>query len=132
MTERKVVLDTSVLVSGLLGGSRVPVLESWRREEFILVVSPEIYREYESVLKRPKFGLPPSLVDELLSFVRQRSHWVEPDVELEIVRDPSDDKFVEAALSGGANTIVSSDRDLLDLKEAEGIPIVSPWEFAAD
>ncbi len=132
MTERKVVLDTSVLVSGLLGGSSVPVLESWRREEFILVVSPEIYREYESVLKRPKFGLPPSLVDELLSFVRQRSHWVEPDVELEIVRDPSDDKFVEAALSGGANTIVSSDRDLLDLKEAEGIPIVSPWEFAAD
>lgn len=132
MTERKVVLDTSVLVSGLLGGSSVPVLESWRREEFILVVSPEIYREYESVLKRPKFGLPPSLVDELLSFVRQRSHWVEPDAELEIVRDPSDDKFVEAALSGGANTIVSSDRDLLDLKEAEGIPIVSPWEFAAD
>lgn len=132
MTERKVVLDTSVLVSGLLGGSSVPVLERWRREEFILVVSPEIYREYESVLKRPKFGLPPSLVDELLSFVRQRSHWVEPDVELEIVRDPSDDKFVEAALSGGANTIVSSDRDLLDLKEAEGIPIVSPWEFAAD
>lgn len=132
MTERKVVLDTSVLVSGLLGGSSVPVLESWRREEFILVVSPEIYREYESVLKRPKFGLPPSLVDELLSFVRQRSHWVEPDVELEIVRDPSDDKFVEAALSGGANTIVSSDRDLLDLKQAEGVPIVSPWEFAAD
>lgn len=132
MTERKVVLDTSVLVSGLLGGSSVPVLESWRREEFILVVSPEIYREYESVLKRPKFGLPPSLVDELLSFVRQRSHWVEPDIELEIVRDPSDDKFVEAALSGGANTIVSSDRDLLDLKQAEGVPIVSPWEFAAD
>jgi putative PIN family toxin of toxin-antitoxin system len=132
VTERKVVLDTSVLVSGLLGGSSVPVLESWRREEFILVVSPEIYREYESVLKRPKFGLPPNLVDELLSFVRQRSHWVEPEVELEIVRDPSDDKFVEAALSGGANTIVSSDRDLLDLKEAEGIPIVSPWEFAAD
>lgn len=121
-----------MLVSGLLGGSSVPVLESWRREEFILVVSPETYREYESVLKRPKFGLPPSLVDELLSFVRQRSHWVEPDVELEIVRDSSDDKFVEAALSGGANTIVSTDRDLLDLKEAEGIPIVSPWEFAAD
>ena len=79
------------------------------------------------MLKRPKFGLPPSLVDELLSFVRERSTWVEPDVELEIVRDPSDDKFLEAAVSGGADTIVSSDRDLLDLKEVEGIPIVSPW-----
>ena len=132
MTRREVVLDTSVLISGLLGRSSVPVLESWRREEFILVVSPEIYTEYEAVLKRPKFGLPPSLVDELLSFVRGQSNWAEPDIELEIVRDPSDDKFVEAALSGEADTIVSSDRDLLDLKEAEGIPIVSPWEFAAD
>jgi putative PIN family toxin of toxin-antitoxin system len=86
----------------------------------------------ESVLKRPKFGLPSSLVDELLSFIRERSHWIEPDVELEIVRDPSDDKFVEAALSGEASTIVSSDRDLLDLKEVKGIPIVSPWNFVAD
>ena len=48
------------------------------------------------------------------------------------VREPSADKFLEAALSGGAKTIVCSDRDLLDLKEAEGIPIVSPREFAAD
>ena len=83
------------------------------------------------MLKRPKFGLPPSLVDGLLSFVRERSHWVEPDVELEIVRDPSDDMFVEAAVSGGADTIVSSDRDLLDLRDVEGIPIISPWDFAA-
>jgi hypothetical protein len=132
VTERRVVLDTSVLASGLLGGSSVPVLERWRRGEFILIVSPEIYAEYESVLKRPKFGLPSSLVDELLSFIRERSHWIEPDVELEIVRDPSDDKFVEAALSGEASTIVSSDRDLLDLKEVKGIPIVSPWNFVAD
>ena len=132
MIKGRVVLDTSVLVSGLLGGSSVPVLEHWRREEFRLVVSPEIYAEYESVLKRPKFGLPSSLVDELLSFIRERSHWVEPDVALEIVRDPSDNKFVEAALAGGASTILSSDRDLLDLKDVKGIPIVSPWDFMAD
>jgi predicted nucleic acid-binding protein len=71
VTKTRVVLDTSVLVSGLLGGSSVPVLERWRREEFRLVISPEIYAEYESVLKRPKFGLPSSLVDELLSFIRE-------------------------------------------------------------
>ena len=59
-------------------------------------------------------------------------HWVEPDIALEIVRDPSDDKFVEAALSGEADTMISSDRDLLDLKDVKGVPIVSPWDFVAD
>jgi len=51
---------------------------------------------------------------------------------LEIVRDPSDDKFVEAALSGEADTMISSDRDLLDLKDVKDVPIVSPWDFVAD
>ncbi|MFP4395164.1 MAG: putative toxin-antitoxin system toxin component, PIN family [Anaerolineales bacterium] len=129
MTLRRVVLDTSVLVSGLLGGSSVPVLRRWRRGEFELVVSPEIYAEYEAVLTRPKFGLPTSLVRELLAFIRVQAHWVEPDIHLNIVRDTSDDKFLEAAVSGEAGIIVSSDRDLLDLGEVRGISIVPPWEF---
>lgn len=130
------VLDTSVLVSGLLGGSSVPVLKRWRQSEFTLVISPEIYAEYEAVLNRPKFGLPTSLVSELLSFIREQAHWVEPDIQLNpvgsmaTVRDPSDVKFLEAAISGEAGVIVSNDRDLLDLGKVRGISIVPPWEFA--
>ncbi len=130
MTIPHVVLDTSVLVSGLLGGSSVLVLKRWRQGSFTLIISSEIYEEYETVLKRPKFGLPASLVNEMLSFIQEESHWVEPNIQLNIVRDPSDNKFIEAALCGKASAIVNSDRDLLDLKQVEGISIIPPWDFA--
>jgi putative PIN family toxin of toxin-antitoxin system len=129
MTTPRVVLDTNVLVSGLLGGSGLDVIRRWRQGDFVLVVSPQIFEEYEAVLKRPKFGLPEWLVEELLTFIRERADWVEPESQVEVVRDPSDDKFLEAAISGRADYIISSDNNLLDLEVFEGIPIIPPWEF---
>ncbi len=46
-------------------------------------------------------------------------------------RDPGDDKYLELALAGQADVIVSSDRDLLDLDPWRGIPIVTPAGFLA-
>lgn len=132
MTAPRVVLDTNVLVSGLLGGSALGVIQRWRQGDFTLVVNPQIFEEYNSVLKRPKFGLPESLVDELLTFIRERADWVEPQTQVKVARDPTDDKFLEAALGGQADYIVSGDNDLLDLKTFEGIPIIPPWEFVVE
>ena len=42
---------------------------------------------------------------------------------------PSDNKFLEAAVSGRAKWLVSGDNDLLDLGEFEGIIVIPPWEF---
>jgi len=50
MTTPRVVLDTNVLVSGLLGGAGRPVLERWRAGDCGLVISPEVYAEYKAVL----------------------------------------------------------------------------------
>lgn len=129
MTPPRVVLDTNVLVSGLLGGSGIHVIRQWRRGDFVLVVSPQIFEEYQAVLKRPKFGLPEWLVDELLAFIRERADWVEPEAHIKATRDPTDDKFLEAAVSGQAEYIVSGDNDLLTLEAFEGISIVPSWEF---
>ena len=41
-------------------------------------------------------------------------------------RDSKDNMFLDLALSGGADLVVSGDKDLLDLKQLEGIPILSP------
>jgi uncharacterized protein len=132
MTTPRVVLDTNVLVSGLLGGSGLDVIRRWRQGDFVLIVSPQIFEEYETVLKRPKFGLPEWLVEELLTFIREHADWVEPQAQVEVVRDPADDKFLEAAVSGKADYIVSGDNDLLDLEVFEVIPIVPPWEFVEE
>jgi len=47
-------------------------------------------------------------------------------------RDAKDDKFLELAVSGRANCIVSGDADLLDLSPFRGIPILTPREFLTD
>ena len=47
-------------------------------------------------------------------------------------RDPTDDKFLELAVNGQADLVVSGDADLLVLNPFQGIPIVSPATFMQD
>jgi uncharacterized protein len=44
-------------------------------------------------------------------------------------RDPKDDKFLEVAVAGKADVIVSGDEDLEVLDPFEGIPVISPAKF---
>jgi putative PIN family toxin of toxin-antitoxin system len=126
----RVVLDTNVLISGLLGGTATEVIRRWRGGAFDLIVSEEIVSEYEQVLKRPKFKLPEWVVQELLDYIRSEAQWVEPHSIIEsVVRDPFDAKFLEAAIAGHADWIVSGDKDLLDLGQFETVAIVSLREF---
>lgn len=46
-------------------------------------------------------------------------------------RDPKDDKFLSLAVSGGADLILTGDKDLLDLHPFRGIAIVSPQQYLA-
>ena len=127
----RVVLDTNVLVSGLLGGASTPVLQHWRRGGFVLVLSSAIYEEYRAVLLRPKFKLPPTLIEDLLAFIHERAEWVEPVHAHQIARDPADDKFLDVAIVGQIDYLVSADQDLLVLEAFAGIPIISPWDFVS-
>jgi predicted nucleic acid-binding protein len=44
-------------------------------------------------------------------------------------RDPKDDKFLELAVNGRADLIVSGDTDLLVLGAFRGIPVITPAAF---
>ena len=126
----RVVLDTNVVISGLLGGTATEVIRRWRGGAFDLIVSEEIVSEYEQVLKRPKFKLPEWIVQELLDYIRSKAQWVEPhSIAESVVRDPFDTKFLEAAIAGHADWIVSGDKDLLDLGQFEAVAIISLREF---
>jgi predicted nucleic acid-binding protein len=48
-----------------------------------------------------------------------------------VCRDADDDMVIASAVAGGAVCIVTGDKDLLDLKEYQGIPILKPAEFSA-
>jgi putative PIN family toxin of toxin-antitoxin system len=126
----RAVLDTNVLVSGLLGGTATDVIRKWRARAFELVLTEEIMSEYEAVLNRPQFRLPLWVVQELLDRISQKANWVVPASDIGAnARDPSDNKFLEAAVAGQVDWLVSGDNDLLDIEEFEGILIIPPWEF---
>jgi putative PIN family toxin of toxin-antitoxin system len=70
----KAVLDTNVLVSGLLSpyGNPAKVVNHFRDRQFILIYNDEIVAEYRRVLFRGRLGLPPEDVDSLLEEIARR------------------------------------------------------------
>ena len=65
----------------------------------------------------------------MLLRLRRHAVLVHPDVTIRMSRDPTDDKFLECAVAGSADYVVSADTDLLSLHEAHGIPIVDTPTF---
>lgn len=126
----RVVLDTNVFVSGVLGGALAEVITRWQAGEFTVVVSDEIAREYLEVLRRPKFGLPAEVIDDIGAYLLQNADFVTPTEVLHVVPDdPEDDKFIEAAVAGEAELLVSGDRHLLALRNYQDLSIVTARDF---
>jgi len=139
----RAVLDTGVLVSALIRrqGTTGDVLRALRDGRFIAVYSTDILVEIIDVLGRPalraKYHIEPDDISVAINLIRLRGDLVVPARKVAasppgtMCRDPKDDKFLEAALAGGADCIVSGDADLLDLAPFEDIPILRPAEFLA-
>ena len=128
----RVVLDTNVLVSGLLfGGTPGKLLDLWKTGTIRLTMSREMLDEFLRVLAYPKLRLSEEEIHYLL-YVE-----VLPHVEMVqgrpgailIPTDPSDDMFLHCAVAAGAKYIISGDRHLLQLKSYKRIKILSPAEF---
>ena len=131
----RAVIDTNVLVSGLIRPRGTPgaVLRALRDRRFIAVVSPPILDEIIDVLSRPwlrgKYAIDDRGVETFLRLLVLRAEIVEPHSEIRRCRDPHDDKFLEAAVDGRVDRLVSGDADLLELGSIEGVAIVDPSSF---
>jgi putative PIN family toxin of toxin-antitoxin system len=119
----KAVVDTNLFVRGLISklGNPFVLLEALRREEFLLVISQPLRREYEEVLRRPKFaqkyGLTPKEIADFLFLVDSNARKITPLPVLPLqVRDVKDEKVLAAALGDRVDFLVTSDDDLLVLR----------------
>jgi putative PIN family toxin of toxin-antitoxin system len=130
----KAVFDTNVLVSTLIGSpNSTPkrALSLFLRESGVPLLSEETFQELCEILdldKIKRFVSNPdisSLLQEL-SYVAQ---WVETSESISVCRDSKDNKFLEVAVNGGADYLVTGDKDLLVLNPFRGIPIVTPTVF---
>ncbi len=127
---KRVVLDTNIFVSMVLGGQVGKINDEWRAGKFILVVSEDIVSEYVDVLQRPKLRLRSRTLATIVNRVYRKAEFVTPQEKIFIVlADTADNKFLEAAVTGKTDYIVSGDKHLLDLKEYRSIPIVTAREF---
>lgn len=129
---KRVVLDTSTLVSAALRVDSVPsraLLKALRECE--LCASEATLQELALVLSRAKFDryLARAERDSFVELISTYSVvWTVRD-EVHDCRDPQDDKFLALALACGADVLVSSDNDLLTLNPYQGIPVLTPAAF---
>jgi len=127
---KRIVLDTNIIVSSALGGALVLILEKWDEGKFTVIATSDILSEYFEVINRPKFRLNQETIDRITRYLYQFSEFVVPEERIQFVdADPKDDRFLEAAVAGQVDFIVSGDNHLLELKEFRYIPIISGREF---
>jgi len=127
----KVVVDTNVVISGVFfGGMPSRVLEAWRDGEFDLVVSPEVLEEYRRVGEELMARFPGVSLAPFLALLVMNAEIVEaPGLSDQVSRDRDDDKFIACALAANCQTIISGDKDLLEVTGYQGLKVVAPREF---
>lgn len=129
----KVVVDTNVVVSGLLfGGVPGQILTAWSTDEIHLVISPPILEEYRRVGLELSKGREPlvSALETLLAMLTMHAVIVDaPPLVEGVCEDPDDDKFLAAAVAANAPVVVSGDKHLLRVSGWRAIEVIKPRQF---
>lgn len=126
----RVVLDTNILVSGLLwDGPPRRILIATRRGILELYISPSLISELREVLNRPKFNArlqaAHTSVTQLIDGITALATVVQPaDIPTTVHADPDDDEVLACAIAASASFIVSGDEHLLLLGNFREIRIV--------
>ncbi|MGC8519732.1 MAG: putative toxin-antitoxin system toxin component, PIN family [Steroidobacteraceae bacterium] len=129
---KRIVADTNCLVSRLLLPDSGPAKAVRKAvNECQLLVSDETLEELAEVLSRPKFDRYVSLEDrqEFIRVLNRIAERVIVTSPIKACRDPKDDKFLEVAINGEADLIVTGDQDLRVLHPFRGVEIISPREY---
>jgi putative PIN family toxin of toxin-antitoxin system len=116
MMSKRFVVDNNILVSALLVKNSAPFqVISKIEERDVILYSEETLLELNQVLSRKKF-IKYFAIEEKQAFIfklLEKAELVEIEESINICRDPKDDKFLELAVSGKADFIITGDQDLL-------------------
>ena len=127
----KIVLDTNVLVSGLLSpfgpcGEIVRMLSS---AELTLALDARILTEYQEVLARPKFRFEQDKIDALLDHIEHLGLIVAPSPLAQSLPDVDDEPFLAVAIAAKVICIVTGNHIHFPSELCLGVTIFSPSEF---
>ena len=129
---RRLVLDTNVLISAALRNGSIPHRSFLKaRIEGTLLASDETVAEFRAVLLRAKFdkAVDRTLRQGIVEEYTRLCTLISIPTSIRACRDPKDDKFLEVAVHGRADVIVTGDLDLLALHPFRGIEILTPADY---
>jgi putative PIN family toxin of toxin-antitoxin system len=130
-----IVFDVSALVGAAIRRDGVPerALRRALNTDHIAVSEPVI-AELLDVFARERLRrfLRPEMRDGIVSELFAHGVFFTPDERVRDCRDPKDDMYLELALASDADTLVSSDQDLLVLHPWRGVRILRPADYLAE
>ena len=131
MGEKKIVLDTNILISAL--GWRGKPNEIFRKVingELELIISKKQIEELQLTLEYPKFSFTESQKSRLLEILLAVARIVENHGKCDLIKDdPDDNVILGSAIENNADFIISGDMHLLRLRKYNNIKIVTAAEF---
>ncbi|MEH2436136.1 MAG: putative toxin-antitoxin system toxin component, PIN family [Nostoc sp.] len=131
---RRFVFDTNVLISAFLFSQSKPRQALDQATVIgVIILSNSVLSELEEVLYRPKFDryLTKKRRQEFLENLTENAQFIDVTEQINECRDPKDNKYLELAVSGQSECIVTGDDDLLVLNPWRGIEILTVQEFLA-
>lgn len=127
----RVVLDTNVIVSGLLVSDGIPaaILDLALQSKVRAALSQPILAEMERVLRRPRFDFEPRKVGSFLALFKSRAKLVSPTRTLDLCRkDPPDNRFLECAEAAKAEFLITGNKSHFPPRYRNTV-VVTPREF---
>ena len=129
---RQIVLDTNVLVSGLLSPRNAPgrIIDALRTEQIQLVLDDRIFLEYGEVLRRQKFEryIRPEEREWILDYIFHSARRVTSTEHFTDLPDPYDACFLEVAATAEV-PLVTGNLKHFPKKLRRKVEVLSPSEF---
>ncbi len=126
------VVDTNVLISAFLSKKGKPSRVVRRvLTHGVLLESAATFEELETCIRRPKFRKygPPEEVEAYLGLLSDQSHFVTITEPITACTDPDDDMFLEVAVNGQADYLITGNIKDFPPSPFRGLPILRPAEF---
>jgi putative PIN family toxin of toxin-antitoxin system len=129
----KVVLDTSVLVSGFLSpfGPCGEIVRMVTAGKIQLCYDARILAEYIEVLRRPLFQIDPNELAPIIDYIESTGQPAASSPLPHRLPDKDDEMFLEVALSAGARCLVTGNMKHYPEKLRMGMRVMTPAQFMA-
>jgi len=126
----RVVFDTNIFISALVipGSLAEKAILKIIEGEAPLVISKDIINEVLSVLSS-KFGRDREALSHVAVMLSELGALAKPIKKIRIFKDEPDNRILECAITGSADVLVTGDKEMLRIRERQGIRIISLKEY---